>query len=87
MSTSRQDKAEIIELSRDGNMLSPLKDGYITDSYFEISVKRGPKAWKMELCLKSLENPLEKTYTGRLFEEHIEKPRAFGAILNGKQVG
>jgi GNAT superfamily N-acetyltransferase len=87
MSADLQDKIEIIELSLDENRLSPLKGEYVTDSYYEISVKRRPKAWKIELQLKSLEKPLKKTYKGRLFEEQVEEPRTFAATLNGRQVG
>ena len=87
MRANLQNKIEIIELSIDENRLSPLKGEYVTDSYYEISMKRRPKAWKIELYLKSLEKPLKKTYKGRLIEEQIEEPRTFAATLNGKQIG
>jgi len=87
MRTSRRGEVEITGLSAEDYRLYQLKDRYITDSYYEISVKRELEAWKIQLYLSPLEKPLEKTYTGRLFEDHIEEPRAFAAVLNGEQVG
>jgi ribosomal protein S18 acetylase RimI-like enzyme len=89
MSLNRGDKVEIVELRKDdANLPLDLSEGrYVTDSYYELLVRRKPEAWRMELYLKPLEKPLEKRYKGRLFEAHIEKPRAFAAILDGEQVG
>jgi GNAT superfamily N-acetyltransferase len=89
MSLNRMDNVEIVELHKDDTNL-PLdlsESRYITDSYYELSVKHQSDAWKIELRLKPLEKPQEKRYKGKLFEEQVEEPRAFAAILNGEQVG
>jgi GNAT superfamily N-acetyltransferase len=89
MSFNRIDRVGIVELRKDDTDLPlDLSEGrYVTDSYYELSVKRQSDAWKIELYLKPLEKPQEKRYKGRLFEEQVEEPRAFAAILNGEQVG
>jgi ribosomal protein S18 acetylase RimI-like enzyme len=87
MSFKRGDKVEIVELRKDYTNLLFLKSRYVTDSYYELSIRHEPEAWKIELCLKPLEKPLEKRYRGRLFEEQVKEPRTFAATLNGEQVG
>jgi GNAT superfamily N-acetyltransferase len=37
--------------------------------------------------LKPFEKPLEKSYTGKFFEAHVQEPRVFAVLLNGEQVG
>jgi ribosomal protein S18 acetylase RimI-like enzyme len=41
----------------------------------------------MELVLTPLEEVREKTFEDRLFEDHVEEPRVFAALVNNKQVG
>lgn len=41
----------------------------------------------MELTLKPLEKMWEKCSESKLFGEYVEEPRAFGAELDGEQVG
>jgi len=83
------DRFEIVELHKDSTDL-PLdlpEDGYVTDSFYDLSTMREPGVWKIELNLKPLRKPLEKRYKGRLFEEQVEEPRAFAAISGGREVG
>jgi len=58
----------------------------VTAGYFDVSVIRENESWKIEITKKPLEKPLEKSFVGTLFEEHIEEPRAFAAVYNGEQV-
>lgn len=87
MSFCFRKKTEILELHRNDSSLPILKDRYVTDSYYDISATRTPEAWRIDLNLKPLEEPLEKKYEGRFFEKHVEEPRVFAAVLNGEQVG
>jgi GNAT superfamily N-acetyltransferase len=89
MSSKLGEKVGIIEL-RKGSTNLPLdlpQGRYITDSYYEISIRRAQRAWRIELVLKPFDVPLEKKYKGRLFEEHVYEPRAFAALLNEEKVG
>jgi len=87
MDSSLRSRVEIVELHKDDSSLPTLRDKYVTDSYYDLTVMREPKAWRAELNLKPFENPQEKSYTGRFFEGHIEEPRVFAAVLDGEQVG
>lgn len=81
------DKIRIIELVKDDPSLPKLNDRYLTSSYYDLSIVHMPEAWKAELTLKPLEKPLEKSYTGTFFEEHVEEPRVFAAVMNRDHVG
>jgi ribosomal protein S18 acetylase RimI-like enzyme len=39
------------------------------------------------LTCKAFEKTLKKNYHGRLFEDHIEEPRVFAAVLNEEPIG
>jgi len=84
---SRLERIGIIELAKDDPSLPKLNSQYLTTSYYDLSIAFRPKAWKIELTLKKLEKPLEKAYTGTLFEQHVNEPRVFTAVLNGDHVG
>ena len=81
------DKVRMIELVKDDPSMPRLNSHYSTTSYYDLSIVREPEAWKIELVLKLLEAPLKKSYTGTLFEEYLEEPRVFAAVLNGNRVG
>ncbi len=87
MNFSLWNKIKIVELHKDDSSLPTLKDKYVTDSYYDLTIMREPKAWRVELDLKPFENSQEKSYTGRFFEEHIEEPQVFTAVLDGEQAG
>jgi len=77
----------IVELTKNDAYLSELVSKYSTSDYYDVSICRGSGFWKIELTLKPLEKRLEKNYRGRLFEEHVEQPRVFTALLNNRHVG
>jgi len=81
------DKVRIIEMTRNDQSLPKLNSQYQTTNYYDLSIIRESEAWKVELTLKPLNEPLEKNYTGTLFEKHIEEPKAFAAVINIEQIG
>ncbi len=81
------DKVKIIELNKGDPSLHKLSYRYLTASYLDVLIVHGKKSWKIELTPKPLEQPIEKSFTGNLFEEHVEEPRAFAAVINEEQVG
>ena len=80
-------KVRIIELMKSDLSLPKLNYHYIATSFFDMPIVQGTKSWKIELIQNPLEKPLEKSFTGNFFEEHIEEPRAFATVLNDNQVG
>jgi ribosomal protein S18 acetylase RimI-like enzyme len=87
MSSGISDRLEVVELHRDDECLPTLQDKYTTDSYYDLVVTREHGSWGFKLCLKPFEKPLEKSYTGKFFEAHLEEPMVFAVLLNGGQVG
>jgi len=81
------EEVRIVELTKNDPSLPKLSYRYVTAGYFDVSVVREKGSWKIGLTQKPLEQPLENGFTGTLFEEHIEEPRAFAAVLNDEQVG
>lgn len=84
---NQEGEIKIVELTKDDAHMTKLKSKYSTFTYYDLSVWRKPEGWNIELTLKPLEKTMEKNYEGKLFEEHIEEPRVFAAMLKGKQVG
>ncbi|MGB9134944.1 MAG: GNAT family N-acetyltransferase [Candidatus Bathyarchaeia archaeon] len=80
-------QVRITELAKDDPSLPKLNSRYSTTSYYDLAILQEYGAWKIDLALKPLEKPMEKSYTGTFFEAHIEEPRAFSAAVNGNQVG
>jgi ribosomal protein S18 acetylase RimI-like enzyme len=82
------DGIELVELSEKEASLKVLPDcRYFSSGYYDVSVKRSVDGWNVGLLFKRFQNVLEKSYRGRLFEEHVGGPRVFAAVLNGEQVG
>jgi len=81
------DKVKIIELNKSYPSLHKLSYRYLTASYLDMLIVHGKKSWKIELTPKPLEQPIEKSFSGTLFEKHVEEPRVFAAVLNEEQVG
>jgi ribosomal protein S18 acetylase RimI-like enzyme len=77
----------IVELAKSDVYLSKLRSKYLTSEYYDLSVSREFGRWRIELTLKPLEKTIEKDYQGKLFEDHVEEPRVFAAVLDYKQVG
>jgi len=81
------DKVRIVELNKGDPSLPKLSYRYVTASYFDVSIVHGIKSWKIELTPKPLEQPIEKSFSETLFEEHVVEPRVFAAVLKDEQVG
>lgn len=80
-------KPRLIEVFRDDPSLPRLSSSYSTSSFYDLSVVHEVHGWRMELKVKHLDQPVTKSYTGTLFERHIEEPRMFVAIVDGIQRG
>ncbi len=80
-------KVRIVELKKGDPSLPKLSYRYVAASYFDVSIVHGKKSWTIQLTQKPFEQPLEKSFSGTLFEEHVEEPRAFATVLNDEQVG
>lgn len=77
----------IVELAKNDAYLRELKSKYCTSGYYDLSVCHSFESWTINLALKPLEKKLEKNYQGKLFENHVEEPRVFAAMLGGRQIG
>ena len=77
----------IIELAKNDAYLRELKSKYCTSGYYDLSVCHSFESWTINLTLKPLEKKMEKNYQGRLFEDHVEEPRVFAAMLGNRQIG
>ncbi len=82
-----ESKVAIVELTKAEASSVKLLYRYTSQHYYDLSIRHQPPNWKIELSLKPLEEPIEKTFESRFFEDYVEEPRAFAAILNGEQVG
>lgn len=78
---------KIVELVKNDAYPERLISRYSTPSCYDLSICRDVKFWKIELVLKPLEEVREKTFEDRLFEDHVEEPRVFAALVSNKQVG
>jgi ribosomal protein S18 acetylase RimI-like enzyme len=78
---------DIVELAKSDAYLREIGSKYSTSYYYDVSVLRGSGSWRIELTRKALEDTLDKSYPGRLFEDHIEEPRVFTAMLDCRQIG
>ncbi len=78
---------KIVELVKNDAYPERLISRYSAPSYYDLSICRGIGFWKMELVLTPLEEVREKAFEDRLFEDHVEEPRVFAALVNSKQVG
>jgi len=79
-------KVKIIEVLRHSS-LPKLVYRYVTSSYYDLQIRRKAESWEIELTLKHLNQPLEKSFEERLFSDYVEDPRVFAAELEGKLVG
>ena len=84
---SQQNNVVIIELAKKEAYLNQIGYNYSSMYYYDVLVHRGSESWKIELIRKAFEVRMEKNYLGKLFEDHIEEPRVFAAMLGGRQVG
>ncbi len=85
--SKEKNKITIVELAKNDTCLKETSSNYSTSHYYDISVSSESKSWRIELTRKPLENRLDKNYHGKLFENHIEEPRAFAAVSDNRQIG
>jgi len=77
----------IVELTRENNYLRHIESSYSTSHYYDVRIDCKSTYWKIQLTLKAFDATLEKTYHGKLFEDHIQEPRVFAVLQVDKQVG
>ena len=77
----------IVEVAKKDAYLREIASKYSSYHYYEVSVFPISGSWRVELTHKAFEDRLDKNYRGRLFEDHVNEPRVFSAILSDKQVG
>lgn len=78
---------EVIELRKNDNYLRQIGSKYSASHYYDVSVHGEHGSWRIELTRKAFDDMLNKDYRGKLFEDHVQEPRVFAAVVNGKQVG
>jgi ribosomal protein S18 acetylase RimI-like enzyme len=84
---STKEKVEIIELKKGDACLPRLTYRYVTSGYYSLEIQHELDSWKIELSLKPLEKPWERVSESVFFEDFVEEPRAFAAVLGDEQVG
>jgi len=84
---NQEGSAAIVELAKKDAYLREIVSRYSSSHYFDVSVFPESGSWRVELTRKAFEGRLDKNYHGKLFEDHIEEPRVFAAVLGDKQVG
>jgi ribosomal protein S18 acetylase RimI-like enzyme len=77
----------IVELAKKDAYLREIVSRYSSSHYYDVSVFPESGSWRVELTHKAFDCQLDKNYHGKLFEDHIEEPRAFAAVSGDKQVG
>jgi len=80
------ESVKIVELRKE-DALPTLVYRYKTSHYYDLRILRKPESWKVELILKSFEKVFEKCSESKLFEGHVEEPRACATELDGEQIG
>jgi ribosomal protein S18 acetylase RimI-like enzyme len=84
---NQESNVVIVELAKNETYLKEILSNYSSSHYYDVSVFHDSGSWRIELTCKAFENRLDKNYHGRLFEDHIEEPKVFAAVLGNKQVG
>jgi ribosomal protein S18 acetylase RimI-like enzyme len=82
-----EDEVRVVEVFRDDACLAVLSSKYSSSGYYDVVVRREGLCWRIELVFKRFDEALVKVYRGRFFEDHVEEPRVFAAVLNGKRIG
>lgn len=81
------ERAQIIEAKKGDPNLPKLRYSYSTSGYYDVLIRVEQHGWSIELLLKALKSPVKRDHTSALFKEHVNEPRAFAAVLDGRQVG
>jgi ribosomal protein S18 acetylase RimI-like enzyme len=84
---NQESDIRLVELSKNDAYLREIGSKYSTSHYYDVSIYRESESWRIALTLKAFANTLDKNYHGKLFEDHVEEPRVFAALLGNKQVG
>jgi ribosomal protein S18 acetylase RimI-like enzyme len=84
---NQESNVRIIELLKNDEYPSKLMSKYSTLGYYDLSIHHGSGFWTAELTFKPLDKALEKNYQGKLFEDHVNEPKVFAAMLDNRQVG
>jgi ribosomal protein S18 acetylase RimI-like enzyme len=85
--TNQESNIRVVELAKKDAYLREIGSKYSTSHYYDVSITYESEFWKIELTCKPFEKTLDKNYHGKLFEDHVEEPRVFAAVLDNKQVG
>ena len=80
-------KVELIELFKKNDDLPELHDDYSTASYYDASINQETDVWHVDFILRPYPEAMEKTYTGKLFEKHVEHSRVFTAVIGEEEIG
>jgi ribosomal protein S18 acetylase RimI-like enzyme len=83
----QEHKIIIVELQKSDAYLRELDSKYTSSHYYDVDVRAEAGSWRIELTRRAFEKTLDKNYRGRLFEDHVEEPRVFAAMLDDRQVG
>lgn len=82
-----REQFQIAELTKEDNRLAEIESTYDTSHYYDVLISRNSTSWNIQLTLKRFDTKLSKTYHGKLFEDHIQEPRVFVALENGRPMG
>lgn len=84
---NRTSNVGIIELEKKDAYLREIGSGYSSSYYYAVSVLQESAGWRIGLTRKTFDVILDKNYCGKLFEDHVQEPRVFVAVLENRQVG
>jgi ribosomal protein S18 acetylase RimI-like enzyme len=84
---NQESNVVLVELEKKDAYLREIGSKYSTSHYYDVSVRRESGSWRIELTRKTFDKGLDKNYHGRLFEDHVEEPRVFAAVLDNRHVG
>jgi ribosomal protein S18 acetylase RimI-like enzyme len=84
---NQESNVALVELEKKDAYLREIGSKYSTSHYYDVSVCRESGSWRIGLTRKAFDKGLDKNYHGKLFEDHIEEPRVFAAVLGSRQVG
>jgi len=86
-SSNRKGRFQIAELTKGDSYLAEVESTYDTSHYYDMLINHDSTSWNIQLTLKPFDAKLNKTYHGKLFEDHIQEPRVFVTLKDGNSVG
>jgi ribosomal protein S18 acetylase RimI-like enzyme len=84
---NQESNIALVEIEKKDAYLREIGSKYSTTHYYDVSVCRESGSWRIELTRKAFDSRLDKNYHGKLFEDHVEEPRVFAAVLGNRQAG